>query len=97
MIDMRLQELGMACGCAEVSAEALASIRRVKHDKALSEDDIAALVSMAEIVEDSTLQDIFRRLAVVTAITEEDIERAQTACNEVLKQSLGIVGALSRC
>src|SRR5690242_15579934 len=97
MIDTRLHNLGLACGYAEISAEALSVIRKCERGEQITVEEISCLRSMLEIVEDHSIRDAFFRLIVTICPSPEDISTARAATRDVLKQSLGIVGALSRC
>jgi hypothetical protein len=97
MIDTRLNDLGKACGYAEISAEALAVIRKCERGEEISVEEIGYLRSMLEIVEDRSIRDVFFRLITTIHPSPEDIATARAATKDVLQQSLGIVGSLSRC
>ena len=97
MIDTRLNDLGKACGYAEISAEALHVIRKRVGGKGLTSEDVQCLYAMMEVVEDQAVKEAFWRLLARTDWTESDVTVATAATRDILKQSLGIVGALSRC
>jgi hypothetical protein len=97
MIDTRLNDLGKACGYAEISAEALLVIRKCEQGKEITVEEIGYLRSMLEIVEDCSIRDVFFRLITTIHPSPEDISAAKAATRDVLQQALGIVGALQRC
>lgn len=97
MIDTRLNDLGKACGYAEISAEALHVIRKCEQGKQITVEEISCLRSMLEIVEDRSIRDAFFRLIVTICPSPEALAVEMSATRDVLQQSLGIVGALSRC